>query len=298
MRRVTNEYGKTYFRRAFWIYWTTFEKLFNIIKADLLRLVQKWDQHKKCGCPNGRIPLATRLGAALRFWASGDPYDIFNSLRVSHSLCFESIDLCCDAINQCEQIKIKFPTCHETQEIFAAAFAKKSEVDFKCCLGCIDGRLVWTHQPTLKDCEAVGISQSKFQCFRKSKYGLNFQAICDVELCVLDIYIRFGGASSDLLAFETSNIKDLLDKGLLKSGLCIFSWQCVCKSFVHGHSIPRSKGGQREGCIQLLFFPIKDQDRMHIWSSCPAMGFLEKDCTIQIQTIKDNGYSAVPVHVV
>ena len=169
-------------------------------------------------------------------------------------------------MNQCKEFEIKFPTDHATHKKLA-----------KCCVGCIDGMLVWTHQPTLKDCKAVGISQSKFWCFQKSKYGLNFQAICDVELCFLDICIRFAGASSDLLAVKTSNIKDLLDKGLLKPGLCIFGNNAYVNGFYTATPFLGLKRGQQERCAQFLFLSIKDQSRMCIWSSCPAMGILEED---------------------
>ena len=67
------------------------------------------------------------------------------------------------------------------------------------------------------------MDQMKFMCARKHKFGLNLQAICDSEYRFLDLSIIFGGACSDLLAFEASPIRQRLGSdNFLAPGLCIF----------------------------------------------------------------------------
>lgn len=75
---------------------------------------------------------------------------------------------------------------------------------FGCCGGCIDGIVVWTHKPSKEDCEEIGVSEAKFFCGRKHKFGLNMQAICNHKKQFLDISIIYGAATSDLMAFEVS----------------------------------------------------------------------------------------------
>ncbi|GFH51714.1 hypothetical protein CTEN210_08189 [Chaetoceros tenuissimus] len=66
-------------------------------------------------------------------------------------------------------------------------------------------------------------SERKWFCSRKNKYGLNLQAICDSRKRFLDLSILFGGSSSDLIAFESSPIRQKLEQpGFLADGLCLF----------------------------------------------------------------------------
>ena len=72
---------------------------------------------------------------------------------------------------------------------------------------CVDaGLLIWMYMPSLEECEKVSVGQTKFVCGRKSKFGLNMQAICDSKRQFLNISILFGASASDMLAFEASPI--------------------------------------------------------------------------------------------
>lgn len=63
----------------------------------------------------------------------------------------------------------------------------------------------------------------KYFCGRKHKYGLNMQAVCDHNGRFLDVSIMYGGASSDILAFEASALYGKLKHdSLLAPGLCLF----------------------------------------------------------------------------
>lgn len=118
---------------------------------------------------------------------------------------------------------IKYPTTEEEQRKIARGFQRKStRAHFDCCAGAIDGILIWTHKPTLKECEKTKQTQIKYLCGRKKKYGLNMQAVCDSQGRFLDVSIQYGGASSDLIAFESSELHRKLVDGLLAEGLCLF----------------------------------------------------------------------------
>jgi hypothetical protein len=98
----------------------------------------------------------------------------------SHALVFESIWMVVEAVNESEQMKITYSSDVEEQKKIARGFPDASRVKLDCCAGAIDGILIWMHKPSLKGADAASVSQKKFLCGRKGKFGLNCQAVCDV----------------------------------------------------------------------------------------------------------------------
>ena len=218
---IYREMGPIYFRRAYRMSKSSFDKLLTTIHGYLRSSLLFPRQTQNA--PNGTIPISTRLAIAIRFFAGGDAYDISTIFGVSHTQVFVSIDAVIDAVNCCPALSISFPTCHNEQRQIAAEFEAYSAAGVKGCCGCIDGLLIWTHQPTEAECEEIGVGSSKFMCGRKLKFGLNLQAVCDSKLRFLDISILFGGATSDLLSFECSNLRHLLGtEGFLAPDLYLF----------------------------------------------------------------------------
>ena len=121
---------------------------------------------------------------------------------------FRSIDFISEeAINQTLSLQLEFPTDHAKQRMIVKSFEQKSEVSFDDCVGCVDVLLIWMHMPSLEECEKDSVRQTKFVCGRrKSKFGLNMQAICDSKRQFLNILILFGASASDMLDFEASLI--------------------------------------------------------------------------------------------
>lgn len=156
--------------------------------------------------PNGRIPTSIRLACALQYFAGGSPYDLMSVYRVSHTSILDSVWCVVDAVNQLREFHIEYPKSATEQKKIAKEFEEKSEVGFSNCAGCIDGILIWTHKPTEKDAAKAKVGRKKFVYGRKGKFGLNCQAISDLRGRILDISIVYGGASSDCLAFEGSDI--------------------------------------------------------------------------------------------
>jgi hypothetical protein len=142
---------------------------------------------------------------------------------VFHTEVFKSVWRVVDAVNQCKQLKIKFPEDHDEQSRIAAEFEKKSRAGFKNCVGAIDGILISTEKPNMKDCEMTSCGPKKFFCGRKKKFGLNMQATCDARARFLDVSICHPGSTSDYLAFATSPLKHKLERpGFLAPGLVLF----------------------------------------------------------------------------
>ena len=127
------------------------------------------------------------------------------------------------AINSSENFKPEYPENDDKQREIAAGFKALSEAGFDCCAGCVDGMLIWTHQPDAEHAEDLGVGPTKSYCARKGKFGLNLQAVCDHQYRFLDLSILYGRSSSDIVAFEASSIRQELEKpGFLADRLCLF----------------------------------------------------------------------------
>ena len=135
----------------------------------------------------------------------------------------QSLGLVIDAINNTDSLTIQFPTDHQEQLKIAQDFQQKSTPGFAVCVGALDGMLVWMEKPTDKECELSKVNSKKFHCARKSKFGMNLQALCDSKRRFLFCSIGFPGSSSDHLAWESCAFKRMVEKeGFLAAGLCIF----------------------------------------------------------------------------
>ena len=197
---------------------SAFYKLVGILKASL-----ESTNRSRGRDPNGTIGADLKLSMAIRFFAGGDPLDIMLSHGVSYTSVYKAIWEVVDAVNQSPYLAISFPKDHQSQQQIADGFKQKSKANFGCCIGAIDGTLIWTTKPTLSDCDAMNVGEIKFMCGRKKRYGLLLQAICDHHRRFTDIYIGHPGATADYLAFMMSPIKKQLEKvGFLAPGLCLF----------------------------------------------------------------------------
>jgi DDE superfamily endonuclease len=127
--------------------------------------------------------------------------------------------ICVEAIRQCKQFDIAYPTCHIAQQAIAQGFNEKSAANFKCCAGALDGLLIWTNRPTESDAVLAKCSIGKFFSGREHKFGLNMQAICDARGRFHEVSVMYPAPTSDVLSFESSSLYGKLENGLLAPGL-------------------------------------------------------------------------------
>jgi hypothetical protein len=154
---------------------------------------------------NGSISFSVRLACALRYFAGGSPLDFAPLYGISYSESLSSVWITVTAINMCPDFAISYPESLEEQRKIAADFQRASTPGISNCAGAIDGILIWILKPSAKQAKESGIGQKKFLCGRKNKFGLNCQAVSDCRGRILDISIKYGGASADCLAFEGTN---------------------------------------------------------------------------------------------
>ena len=137
------------------------------------------------------------------------------AFSTSYSEVLKSVWTIVEAINNCPQFAISYPASIEEQRKIAAEFQAKSVPGISNCAGAIDGIIIWMLKPSEKEAAKAGVNQLKFLCGRKHKFGLNCQAVSDCRGRIIDISIKFGASSSDLLAFEASELHSRLEDGLM-----------------------------------------------------------------------------------
>ena len=216
-----NELGPMYFRRAYRMQYSTFKALADELCPYIIDASGQKGGPKRC-VPNGPILPDVRLACAIRWFAGGSAYDLMMTYGIGHSDTIRSYWCVVDAINSHPKFKIEYPKNHDEQRQIASGFEKVSHAGFMCCAGAIDGILIRIYKPSKKDCMDIGCNDGKFMCSRKSKFGLNCQAVCDVRGRILDISIIYPGSTSDCLAFAGMLLFHQLENGLLAPGLCIF----------------------------------------------------------------------------
>ena len=103
--------------------------------------------------------------------------------------------------------------------------------------GAIDGILILIIKPSLKEAKKAGVDQKKFLCVRKHKYGLNCQAVSNCRGCIINTSIKYGGASSDCMAFEASDLHKRLENGLMKQDANNERFILLADNVVHGNPL-------------------------------------------------------------
>ena len=221
---IFRQCGPALFRRAYRMSYALFCKLSKMLRKNMLLAMERdpLGETNFHYIPNGPISISVRLACALRYFAGGSPLDLMTTFQIGFRSVLYSVWFVVQAIHNLRELDIAYPTSHAEQQTIAEGFKNVSAAQFDCCAGAIDGVLIWIQKPSDKECASAGVGASKIFCGRKHKFGLNCQAICDVQGRFLDLSIMFPGSTSDCLAFEGMAIYEKLERGLLAPGLCLF----------------------------------------------------------------------------
>ena len=219
---IFDEQGPYYVRRAYRMDAAAFWELHLLLLPYLKKKKSAVKKHRD-GAKNGLITTTARLSAAILYFAGGKADDIALVHGFSNTDVYKSVWRVVDAVNECPELDITFPSDYEKQREIARGFFAKSKVGFQRCCGAIDGMLVWTEKPTEADCKEAKVGPKKFMCGRKKKFGFNLQGTCDVEGRFLDVTIHHPASTSDYLALITSPLYYKLEEpDFLAPGLCLF----------------------------------------------------------------------------
>jgi len=215
---VFSSLGPLQTRRAYRMTESSFWKLHSMIKPYLPRA------RDARGANGGPVSTSVRLAIAIRYCAGGDPHDLAPLYGVGANAPLRYLWEVVDAVNKCPQLAFSFPTDHDEQRKIAEGFKKKSAAGIDCCVGAVDGLLIWINKPNREDCGHAGFNAGRFFCGRKHKFGLNLQGVCDSLGRFLFVEVRQPAACSDFIAFQKCLLRHELEKtkDFLAPGLCIF----------------------------------------------------------------------------
>mgnify|MGYP002784929136 FL=1 len=263
---VYHEIGDVMFRRAYRMTYGSFQELHRLLQPEMQRVHKQIQEeavrkrknrtraapgrvHRKTWkryVPNGGISTAARLAIALRFFAGGDIYDVAPLFGVGNTDAFYSVWIVVEAVHRTSLFNLIFPQDHDAQRTLAQQFRMRSQAGFDCCVGAVDGILIWILQPKATCCKESKCDATKFFCGRKHKFGLNCQAVSDCRGRFLDMSIRYPASTSDCLAFESSALFGRLQSGLLAEGLCIFGDNAYLNSPFLATPYPNVSSGYKD----------------------------------------------------
>jgi hypothetical protein len=161
---------------------------------------------------NTTEPLYPKLVMAigLRWLAGGSFLDLKISYGCSRACIFRCRDLFINAVNLCEQLKIKFPETAEEFEATRKGFkAKSSHGIMRGCVGAIDGLLATIKCPSMADSEG---NPRSYYSGHYNEHGLNVQAVCDARCRFIFFSVAAPGKTPDQLAFERTSLFQVVQK--------------------------------------------------------------------------------------
>jgi hypothetical protein len=262
---VHREIGDVLFRRSYRMSYTSFKELHRLLEPELLRIHKEYQDEAtrrrkrttpasggiqgrtwKRYVPNGKIASTVRLAIALRYFAGGSLYDIAPLFGIGRTDAFRSVWMVVEATHRTNVFNLVFPQDHDTQKALAQQFSLRSQAGFDCCVGAVDGILIWIQQPSPLCCKESKCDAAKFFCGRKHKFGLNCQAVADCRGKFLDMSIRYPASTSDCLAFESSALFSQLESGILAEGLCLFGDNAYLNSPFLATPYPNVSGGYKD----------------------------------------------------
>ena len=96
---------------------------------------------------------------------------------------FVAKNLFVNAVNSCEVLKIVFPDSEEDSNVLQnRSQAKSTHGLISGCGGCIDGLLIEIKYPSERKC---GSSPNSYYSGHYFCFGLNIQAVCDINMCFI-----------------------------------------------------------------------------------------------------------------
>jgi len=140
------------FRRRYRMNKEAFWRFLEIIED---KMPSTGEKRKRGSTPNGNITKAARLSMAIRYFSGGDPMDIADLHGVCENEVGNSVWAVVDAIHASPELNIKFPDTHHAQTKSMLEFKAKSKIGIDCCIGAIDGILIWMNKPSIANQQVI-----------------------------------------------------------------------------------------------------------------------------------------------
>ena len=179
------------------------EENFNVLVGMLTPMILV-DFQKSMNSTSGNLPIYPELIVAtgLRFMGGELPKSLEDMIGMSKSSVDRVIDMFFDAIDSCSQLDIRLPAVDDAEDLelksVALGFKGKSwsEGLFDGVVGAIDGWLCCTKSPIDKNIT----NKRAYYLGHYKRFGLNVQAMCDLELRFIYFAVSAPGGTNDARA--------------------------------------------------------------------------------------------------
>jgi DDE superfamily endonuclease len=150
------------------------------------------------------------MAVGLCLLAGASYIDLTSAYGISESSVFVVRNLFVNAVNSCEALKVVFPDSEEDFNVFQNGFqAKSTHGLIRRFVGCIDGLLIEIKHPSEQECEN---SPNSYYSGHYCCYGLNIQAVCDVNMHFIFFSVAAPGKSSDQAALEKTSLHSIISQ--------------------------------------------------------------------------------------
>ena len=130
--------------------------------------------------------------------------DLTSTYGISESSVFVARNLFVNAVNSCEALKIVFPNSEEDINVLQnRSQAKSTHGLIQGCVRCVDGIPIEIKRPSERECWN---SPKSYYSGHYCCYGLNIQAVCDVNMHFICLSVAATGKSSDQATLEKNSI--------------------------------------------------------------------------------------------
>ena len=193
------------FERKYRMTHRAFQKLVNLLTPYL--------KHEGVGhtLRKSQDPISTEVmvAAAIRLLAGGSYLDVYETHGMSVQWLYRVRDKVIDAILDCNELSIKFPSNQDDLDNIRVGFMQASTDNLlHKCLGVKDGLLQEINCPPVKECNG---NQDGYFSGHYQTYGLNCQGMCDSWLRFTFFSVAAPGKVPDQVAIERTSFKDILD---------------------------------------------------------------------------------------
>jgi len=148
------------------------------------------------------------LHCLLRWLAGGSHLDIRISAGISIPSFYACVYKCINAILNCDQLAINFPTSNEEISESARNFCNASTNGIiDGCVACLDGMLLPIRTPSSDETGNV----MAYYSGHYADYGINIQAACDSLCRFVYVSISAPGGTSDVVALRKTSLCQMIE---------------------------------------------------------------------------------------
>ena len=109
--------------------------------------------------------------------AGGNPLDIGDLRDGVNDKVTHSLWIVVDNNHVLPELNIILLESYVAQTKVKEGFREKYTSDINCCVGAINGLLIWMNKLSVKDVKVLKLGPPKFSCDRKLKYGSNLVGV-------------------------------------------------------------------------------------------------------------------------